>query len=83
MYHVIEFVKDWWADLEREPGRPVERVLLVRGSRLRAELRPRVIEAECGPVEAADLLFEDGSVARGVPYAFLTFVERPAGRPNK
>ena len=83
MYHVIEFVADWWADLEREPGQPVERTPLFRGSRRRVETRPRVFEGERGPVEAADLLFEDGSIARSVPFAFLTFVDRPVERPTK
>ena len=83
MYHVIEFVRAWWVNLERGPGRPVEQVLLARGSRLRAELRPHVLECGWGLMEAADLFFEDGSVAHDVPFASLTFVDRSAGRPTK
>ena len=81
MYHVIEFVTSWWADLEREPSQPVQRVLLGRGSRRRAESRPRIVEGVTGPVEVADLYFEDGSIARGVPFASLRFVDGPAPKP--
>ena len=81
MYHVIEFVRSWWADLERGPGQPAEQALLYRGCRRRAELRPRVLEGERGPVEADVILFEDGAVARAVPFAYLTFVDEPAKRP--
>ncbi len=73
MYHVIEFVNDWWADLERGPGQPLEQVLLRRGTRRRAQIRPYVIERADGPVEAADLFFEDGTATRGVPFASIKF----------
>ena len=73
MYHVIEFVEDWRADLERAPGQPLERVLLRRGTRRRAQVRPHVVERRGGPVEAADLLFENGAATRDVPFACITF----------
>jgi hypothetical protein len=73
MYHVIEFVENWWAELERAPGQPLERVLLRRGARRRAQVRPHVVARRGGPVEAADLLFEDGTATRDVPFACITF----------
>lgn len=75
MFHVIEFLTDQWVDLERSAAHPLERVLVRRGSRRRAQLRPHVIETEPGPVEAADLFFEDGTATRDVPFAVLAFVE--------
>jgi len=53
----------------------VERVLLRSGTRLRARLRPRILEDVFGLVEAADLFFEDGTGARGVPFATFVFVD--------
>jgi hypothetical protein len=34
-----------------------------------------VVEAAGGPVEVADLFFEDGTATRNVPFAWFTFVE--------
>ncbi len=74
MYHLIEFVADWWADLERGPRQPLEQVLIRRGARRRAQVRPHVVEREGEPpVETADLFFEDGTATRGVPFAAITF----------
>jgi hypothetical protein len=74
MYHTIEFNIDLWVD--REPlRRPLEQVLLCRGTQGRAEIRPHIVEDEDGPVEVADLYFEDGATARGVPFAAFRFVE--------
>ncbi len=75
MYHVVQLTADLWLDLERSPSHPLERVLLRRGTRRLAQLRPHVVETEEGPVEAADLFFEDGTVARGVPFACFTFAD--------
>jgi len=75
MYHVIEFLTDQWVDLERSAAHPLERVLLRRGSRRRAQVRPHIIETESGPVEAADLFFEDGTATRDVPFATIVFAE--------
>jgi hypothetical protein len=33
------------------------------------------VESEDGPVEVADLFFEDGAATRRVPFAWFTFVE--------
>jgi hypothetical protein len=74
VYHLIEFVADCCTDLERGSHHPLEQVGLHRGTRRRVQLRPHVIEDETGPVEVADLFFEDGSAARNVPFSVFTFM---------
>jgi hypothetical protein len=73
MYHLIEITADLWADLERSPSQPLERVLLRRGARRRAQLRPHVVETALGPMEVADLFFDDGTATRGVPFSAFRF----------
>jgi hypothetical protein len=34
-----------------------------------------VVETKRGPVEMADLSFEDGTAARRVPYRYFSFVD--------
>lgn len=75
MYHIIEFAADMWADLERSPKQPLERVQLRRGTRMRAQIRPHVIETLAGLVEMADLFFEDGTAARNIPFCRFAFTE--------
>jgi hypothetical protein len=75
MGYVIEFVADMIADLERPPRKWVERVRLHRGQTSIVRLMPRIQETSAGPVEAADLYFADGSVAREVPYEQFRFVD--------
>jgi hypothetical protein len=75
MYHTIEFAMDLWVDLEVSPKQPLERLLLRRGTRVFAQLRPHVVETAGGPVEVADLFFEDGTATRGIPFACFSFVE--------
>jgi hypothetical protein len=74
MYYMIQFSIDIVADVEVSPQKPLERVLIRKGTRLRAQLKPYVAETTHGPVEVADLFFEAGTCTRTVPYAFLTFV---------
>ena len=74
MYHQIEFVSDVQADVEISPRHPLERLLLRRGSRRRAQVRPYVVEAADGPAEVADLFFDDGTATRRVPFACFSFV---------
>jgi hypothetical protein len=74
MYHTIEFAADLWVDLEVSPRHRLERLLLRRGTRLPAQVRPYVVEAAEGPVETADLFFADGTTTRGVPFACFAFV---------
>jgi hypothetical protein len=75
MYHTIEFAVEFTADLEISPKHPLERMLLRRGTRLKAQIKPYVVESEDGPVEVADLFFEDGAATRTVPFANFSFVE--------
>jgi hypothetical protein len=75
MYHTIQFFTDFVADLEVSPQRPLQRVLIQKGSRLLAELKPYVAESRHGPVEMADLFLEDRSRVRAVPFACIAFVE--------
>ena len=73
MYHTIEFRVPGVAELER-PGEvlPVQ-VFIETGTRVRAHVRPYVVESEKGPIEVADLFSEDGSSARAVRFATFRF----------
>ena len=75
MYHTIEFAANISVDLELSPKQPLERIELRRGMKIRAQIRPHVIETRRGPIEVTDLFFEDGTVARGVPFDCFTFAE--------
>ena len=75
MYHTIQFAVEFVADLEVSPKHLLERAVLKPGTRLRAQVRPHVLETDDGPVEVADLFFEDGTTTRQVPFAYFTFVE--------
>lgn len=75
MYHIIQFAVDFLADVEVSRRQRLERVLLRKGTRLPAQIKPGVVEGEDGPVEVADLLFEDGTAAREVPFAYFCFLD--------
>ncbi len=75
MYHTIRFGVEFLAGLEVSPRRPLERVRVRKGDRLRAQVKPYVVEKEDGPVEVADLFFEDGTATRRVPFSWFTFVD--------
>ena len=60
---------------EIPPQQCRQRALLRKGDRLKAQVRPYVVETRRGPAEVADLLFEDGSMTRRVPYRYFSFVE--------
>jgi hypothetical protein len=75
MYHTLQFSVEFMVDLEISRKQPLERVLVRRGTRVRAQLRPHVIETEDGPVEVADLFFEDGTATRDVRYEWFAFVD--------
>jgi hypothetical protein len=74
MFHTIEFVADGVLDLEISPKHRLERMLIRRGTRLRAQIKPHVVETDNGPVEVADLFFADGTATRQVPFAYFSFV---------
>jgi hypothetical protein len=78
MYHTLQFAVAITADLEISRKQPLERVRIQKGTRLRAQLRPYVTESDYGPVEVADLFFENGTATRGVPYECFSFVEEAA-----
>jgi hypothetical protein len=75
MYHAIEFSKQFTVDLEISPRDRLERLLIRKGSRLQAQIKPYVIEGDDGPVEVADLYFMDGTTIRTVPFAFFSLVD--------
>jgi hypothetical protein len=75
MYHTIEFAAEFVALPELPPPHRRQRALLRKGDRLKAQVRPYVVETRRGPAEVADLRFEDGSVARRVPYRCFCFVD--------
>ncbi len=75
MYHLIEFNASFTADLEVSPKQRLERLRVRKGTRANVCLRPYVVETAGGPVEVADLFFEDGTVTRLVPFEQFRFVE--------
>jgi hypothetical protein len=75
MYHLIEFTIAFVADLEVSPKQPLERLRIRAGELACANLRPYVVETDEGLVEVADLYFDDGAVARLIPYEWFCFVE--------
>ena len=75
MYHTIEFATEIFADLETSPNRPLERLRIRKGRRLKAQIKPYIAEGKRGPIEVADLFFEDGTATRTIPFAFFSFVD--------
>jgi hypothetical protein len=75
MYHTIEFFETRSLGLESSPKNPLERMTIQKGMRLRAQIRPHIRDTKNGPVEMADLFFEDGTAARAVRYALFSFVD--------
>jgi hypothetical protein len=75
MYHTIEFAAEFIIDRETSAKQPLERILVRKGTRANVQLRPYVVESDEGPVEVADLFFEDGSATRTVRYECFSFVD--------
>jgi len=75
MPELIEFVHDWFAEVESTPGR-LKQVAFRRGTRLRAHVRP--VATEKGVAEVVDLRLADGTTALQVPVAHLAVVEERA-----
>ena len=67
--------EEFAGDLEISRKQPLERVKIPCGTRVRVQLRPHVVETPDGPVEAADLFFEDGTATCEIPFACFAFVE--------
>jgi len=75
MYHTLEFRLDFVLDLETSPSNWLQQLNIKQGSRLKAQLKPYVVETADGPVEVADLFLEDGTIARAVVFACFGFVD--------
>jgi hypothetical protein len=75
MYHTIEFTVDATVALEISPKHWQEQVLIEKGSRLRVQTRPYVVEIDDQLVEVADLFLEDGTATRMVPFESFSFVD--------
>lgn len=75
MYHTIEFATEFMVDLEISPKHRLEKMLVHRGIRLKAQIKPYVVETEDGLVEVADLFLTDGTTTRMVPFEFFSFVD--------
>ena len=75
MYHTIEFSENVMVDLEISARHWLERVRIRRGTRLRAQIKPYVVETEGGAVEVADLFLNHGMTTRMVPFGLFSFVE--------
>jgi hypothetical protein len=75
MYHTIQFCAEFVALPEVVPQGQRRRALIRKGDRLKAQVRPYVVETRRSPAEVADLLFEDGSMTRRVPYRCFAFVD--------
>jgi hypothetical protein len=39
------------------------------------QIKPYVVETEDGPVEVADLFFEDGTTTQRVPFSLFSFID--------
>ena len=75
MFHTIEFAVEVKIGVEAKRNRPLEPTVVERGARVRADVRPYVIEAEGGLYEVADLVFENGMIARQIPFAYFAFAD--------
>ena len=75
MYHTIEFATEFMVDLETSPKELLDRLCIQRGVRRRAQIKPYVMQTSRGPIEVADLFFEDGTATRTVPFFCFSFVD--------
>jgi hypothetical protein len=80
MYHTIEFADELVFDLEISPKHWLERMVVRKGTRLQAQIKPYVVETEDGPVEVADLFFADGTTTRMVAFESFSFVDLVPGQ---
>ena len=75
MYHTIEFMTDSTINVEVSPKHWLERVLVRKGTRRHAQIKPYVIETQYGPTEVADLYFDDGTTTRMLRFEYFAFVD--------
>jgi hypothetical protein len=75
MYHTIEFGLEVVADVKIPGQARLEQVRIRKGTRLRAEIRPFVLDSKPYPMEMADLFLEDGSAACTIRFASFRFLD--------
>jgi hypothetical protein len=73
MYHDLEFLSPMLVALKVPRQDRLENLWIRKRDRLRARLKPYVVEGAWGPVEVADLFFEDGTSTRGVRFECFKF----------
>lgn len=74
MYHAIRFHVQFTVGLEIAP-KQLEQLVIQKGDQLRTRIKPHVAEGADGPVEVADLYFENGTISRNVPFSLFAFVD--------
>ena len=75
MYHNIEFRMDGLVELEIPGTTRLQQLVVQSGTRVRAQVKPYIVESRRGPIEVADLFLEDGGAARAVRFASFRFVD--------
>jgi hypothetical protein len=75
MFHTIVFAAEIHADLETSPKHLLGKVRIRPGASMKAQIKPYVVDGNVGPIEVADLFFEDGSAIRRIPFKCFYFVE--------
>jgi hypothetical protein len=75
MSHTIRFADDFLIHFLCARGHRPQRLLIPKGTPVRAQVKPYVVERAEGPVELADLILEDGTAAHMIPFACFSFVE--------
>jgi len=78
--HTIEFRQAVVTEVDRPEYRYQQRIVINQGTRLHVQLKPYVAESPKGPVEVADLYFEDGGIAHAVQFAAFRFIEEDKRR---
>jgi hypothetical protein len=75
MYHNITLADDLLIHFAYAPSGRRGRLLIPRGIPRRAHVRPYVVDTEDGPVEVADLFFEDGPATHMLRCECFAFVD--------
>jgi hypothetical protein len=75
MFHTIEFTVQTFVDLEISRNDRLELIIIQKGSRCQAQVKPYVVETQDGPVEVADLFFDDGTSISRLPFRCFAFVD--------
>jgi hypothetical protein len=75
VFHAIQFTVAFVADLEVPRKQHLERLQIRKGDRFIVQMKPHVLDQHGIPIEVADLLLDDGTTARNVPFAYFTFLD--------